>query len=324
MKEEKSMLGFKNLVSIDIGSNLIKMVQLGQSSGKIRLEKAGLIDNPISNFRIDSYGASRNAIARAIRHSLRRNHIKAKDAVSSLGGPSIIIQYFKFPPLSAKELENAVKLEAQRVMGSELDGMETDFLLLPQNGKGARGQNILFAAIPKEMVQQRRQILEQAGLNPIAVDIDCLALTNCFLRLKNLASGEDIMLLNLGTRLISLAILGKESLYFVRDISLDLEAPLLDWKEENMLNKTVEEIHRSIHYYEGRVQGNKVTRIFLTGGGSITSEISNLFSKALGLPAEKWNPIEYLECTPGKLARQFKESQGYLLAIAIGLGLREK
>jgi len=131
------------------------------------------------------------------------------------------------------------------------------------------------------------------------------------------------MLLNLGARLISLAILGKESLYFVRDISLDLKAPL-DFKEENMLTRTVEEIHRSIHYYEGRVQGNKVTRVFLTGGGSMTSEISNLFSKALGLPVEKWNPIEDLEYTPGKLAYQFKQSQGYLLAIAIGLGLRQK
>ncbi len=59
MKEEKSMLGFKNLVSIDIGSSLIKVVQLGQSSGKIRLEKVGLIDNPISNFRSDGYGVSR-------------------------------------------------------------------------------------------------------------------------------------------------------------------------------------------------------------------------------------------------------------------------
>jgi Tfp pilus assembly PilM family ATPase len=323
MKEEKSMLGFKNLVSIDIGSNLIKVVQLGQFSGKIRLEKAGVIDNPISNSRTDGYGVSRNAIARAIRHSLRKNHIKARDAVSSLGGSSIIIQYFKFPPLSGKELENAVELEAQRVMGSELNGMETDFLVLPQNQKGARGQDILFAAVPKEMVQQRMQILEQAGLNPIAVDIDCLALTNCFLRLKNLASGEDIMLLNLGARLISLAILGKESLYFVRDISLDLEAPL-DLKEENMLNRTVEEINRSIHYYEGRVQGNKVTRIFLTGGGSMTSEISNLFSRALGLPAQKWNPMEDIEYTPGKPAYHFKQSQGYLLAIAIGLGLREK
>ena len=115
------MLGFKNVVSIDIGSNLIKVVQLGQSSGKIRLEKAGVVENPISNFRTDDYGLDKNAITRAIRRSLRKNRIKARDAVSSLGGSSIIIQYFKFPPLSGKELENAVKLEAQRVMGSELD-----------------------------------------------------------------------------------------------------------------------------------------------------------------------------------------------------------
>jgi len=39
---------------------------------------------------------------------------------------------------------------------------------------------------------------------------------------------------------------------------------------------------------------------------------------------EKWNPLKGLEFDSGKLGHEFKESQGYLLAIAIGLGLREK
>ncbi|MCK4419767.1 pilus assembly protein PilM [Candidatus Aerophobetes bacterium] len=313
----------KNVVNIDIGSSQIKLVQVSQSSGKIRLEKIGVVSNPVPNFRTTSQSPGKDTIARAIRHSLRENRIKARDVVSSLGGSSIIVQYFKFPPLSGKELENAVNLEAQRVMGSKLNEMETDFQVLPQNQKGAGEQEILFAAVPKKLVQQHMETLQQAGLNPIAIDIDCLALANCFLRLKNLASEEDVMLLNLGARLISLGILGKESLHFVRDISLDLKAPL-DLKEKSILDRTVEKLHMSIHYYEDRAPGKKVARIFLTGGGSMASEISNLFSKALGLPVEKWNPLQYLEFESGKLAYQFKESQGYLLAIAIGLSLREK
>ena len=313
----------KNVVSVDIGSSLIKLVQLSGSSGKIRLEKVGVIHNPISNFRTGGSGAGRNAIARAIRHSLRKSRIKAMDAVSSLGGSSIIIQYFKFPPLSGKELEDAVHLEAERVMGGKLNGLETDFQILPQNQRGAPGQEILFAAVPKEMVRQRMETLQQAGLNPIAIDIDCLALANCFSRLKNLASEEDVILLNLGARLINLGILGKESLYFVRDINLDLKAPL-DLKEKNMLDRVSEEIRRSIHYYESRTRRNKVARIFLTGGVTASSKITDLFSKGLKIPVEKWNPLEDLEFNPGKWDYQLKETEGYLLAIAIGLGLREK
>jgi len=317
------MPSLRSVVSIDIGSSLIKLAQLGLSSGKIRLEKVGMVDNPVSNFRTDGYTRGRNAIAGAIRQSLRKNGIKARDVVSSLGGSSIIIQYFKFPRLSGKELENAVHLEAQRVMGDKLNEMETDFQILPQNGKEARGQEVLFAAVPKEMVRQRMETLEQAGLNPIAIDIDCLALANCFSRLKNLASGEDAVLLNLGARLVSLGILGKESLYFVRDISLDLRTPL-DLKEKSILARTVNEIHRSIDYYEGRAEGNKVSRVFLTGGATVASEISNLLSQTAGLPVEKWNPLEDLEFDPGKLGYEFKKDKGYLLAIAIGLALREK
>ena len=313
----------KGVVSIDIGSSLIKLVQLSGSSGKIRLEKVGVMDNPISNFRTDGYGVGKDALARAIRYSLKKSRIKARDAVSSLGGSSIIIQYFKFPPFSEKELESAVKLEAQRVMGGKLDGMETDFQILPQNQKGAEGQEILFVAVPKGMIRQRMETLQQAGLSPIAIDIDCLALSNCFLRLGNLASEERVMVLNLGARLISLGILGKDNLHFVRDISLELKTSL-DFKDISMVNRAVEEIRRSIHYYEERARGPKVVRIFLTGGGTAASEASDLFSKALEIPVEKWNPLKGLEFDSGKLGHEFKESQGYLLAIAIGLGLREK
>jgi len=317
------MLGLRHVVSIDIGSSLIKLVQLNQSSGKIRLEKVGVVDNPVSNFRTDGYRQESNAIVRAIRHSLRKSRIKAKDAVSSVGGSSIIIQYFKFPPLLGKELEDAVHLEAQRVMAGKLSGMETDFQILPHNQNGAVEQEVLLAAVPKEMVRHHMETLEQAGLNPIAIDIDCLALANCFLRLKNLASDEHVMVLNLGARLMSLGILGKNNLHFIRDISLDLKSPL-DFKEKSILDRVVGEIRRSIHYHEGRARGNKVARVFLTGGGTVSSEISDLFLRALEMPVERWNPLEDLEFDPGKLGHEFEESQGYLLAIAIGLALREK
>jgi type IV pilus assembly protein PilM len=317
------MLGLRQVVSVDIGSSLIKLVQLSGSSGKIRLERVGVVDNPVSDFRANSRTRSTQAIARGIRHGLRKSRIKAKDAVSSLGGPSIIIQYFKFPPFSEKELESAVRLEAQRVMGGKIDGMETDFQILPQNKKEAREQQVLFAAVPKEMVRQHMETLEQAGLNPIAMDIDCLALANCFLRLKNLVAEEQVMVLNLGARLISLGILAKDNLHFVRDISLDLKTPL-DFKDMSIVNRAVEEIRRSIHYYEGRARGSKVARIFLTGGSTAALETSDSFSKAFEIPVEKWNPLDNLEFDPGKLGSEFKETQGYLLAIAIGLGLREK
>ncbi|GAH94841.1 unnamed protein product, partial [marine sediment metagenome] len=149
------MLGFKNVVSVDIGSSLIKLVQLSQSRGKIRLDKVAIVDNPAASFRTGSQKIGKGAIAQAIKHSLRKSHIKAKDAVSSLNGPSIITQYFKFPPLSGKELESAVNLEIQRVMLGRLNEVETDFQVLPQSEEKNGKQNILFVAVPKSMVRQR-------------------------------------------------------------------------------------------------------------------------------------------------------------------------
>ena len=317
------MLGFKNVVSVDIGSSLIKLVQVSKSGGKIRLDKVGIVDNPAASFRTGSQRINKGVIAQAIKHSLRKIHIKAKDAVSSLNGPSIITQYFKFPPLSGKELESAVNLEIQRVMLGRLNEVETDFQVLPQSKQKYGKQNILFVAVPKLMVRQRMETLQQAGLNPIAIDTDCLALANCFLRLKNLALQEDVMVLNLGTRLINLVVLGKESIYFIRDINLGLESPL-DLKDKGVLGRIIEEIRRSIHYHENRGKKNRVATIFVTGGNAPSLETSDSFLKDLELPVEKWNPLEDIEFDSLKLGSGFTQSTGYLLAIAMGLGLREK
>jgi len=126
-----------------------------------------------------------------------------------------------------------------------------------------------------------------------------------------------------GARLISLGILGRDNLYFIRDISLKLKGTL-DLKEKSILDRAAGEIGRSIHYYQGKAQGKNVARIFLTGGAAVAPETSDLLSKALQIPVERWNPLENVEFDAGKLGAEFGKSQGYFLAIAIGLALREK
>lgn len=312
-----------SLVSIDIGSSLIKLVELSQSSGKIRLEKVGVIENPVPNFRTEIDTTGNSTITQAIKRALRISHIKAKDVVSSLGGSSIIIQYFKFPRLSGKELQNAVYLEAQRVMSVKLSEMETGFQVLPSHQGEAGVQEILFAAAPKRMVRQRIDTLRRVGLNPMAIDIDCLAFANCFLKLKSTASNEHVLVLNLGVQLINLAILSRNGLQFIRDISLGLKTAL-NFGTEDILSRAVGEIRRSINYYETRSVGDKVTRVFLTGGGAVASRIDELFSSSLKLPVERWNPLKNLEFDSARWGDGFEENRGCLLTIAIGLSLREK
>lgn len=308
----------KNIVGVDIGSSLIKLAQLSQFGSRIRLDKVAVVNNPIPRLGTASERVRRGALARAIKSSLKKSHIKAKDAVSSLAGSCVIIQYFKFPPLSEKDLEGTVKLEAERIMSDRLVQMDTDFQVLPSYQEKKKEENVLFASVPKVIVGHRLEIFREAGLNPVAIDIDSMALANCFLRLKNITSRESIIVLNLGARSVNLAILSKESLHFLRDITLDLEASF-DLKDKEVLERIIGEIRRSIHYYEARERKNKVGKIFFTGGAATVPGITDSFSKALGLAVEKWNPLTDVGHKSG-----LSENKGYLLAVAIGLGLREK
>jgi len=199
----------KNIVSVDIGSSLIKLAQLSRTDGKVRLDKVTVANNPIPRLGMAGEKAKKDTLAQAIKSSLKKSRIKANDAVSSLAGSSLIIQYFKFPPLLEKDLEGTVKLEAERIMSDRLAEMDTDFQALSPYQEKKKEEDILFVAVPKMIVGHRLNILREAGLNPIAIDIDFMALANCFLRLKKIASQQSVMVLNLGAKLVNLAILNK-------------------------------------------------------------------------------------------------------------------
>ena len=167
----------KNIVSVDIGSSLIKLAQLSQIGSRIRLDKVAVVNNPIPRLGTASEITKKDAIVQIIKRSLKENHVKAKDTVSSLAGSSLIIQYFKFPLLSEKDLESTVRLEAERIMSDRLARMDTDFQALSPYQEKKKEENILFASIPRVIVGHRLNILREAGLNPVAIDIDSMALT---------------------------------------------------------------------------------------------------------------------------------------------------
>ncbi len=137
-----------------------------------------------------------------------------------------------------EEIEGAVLLEAGQVCPFNVDDASVDYQLIP-DGDG-KTSGVLVAATNK-VLKRKIQFAEEASLNCVLMDVDALALLNCFsecekpeagpVRSKrhepsaplpagtSNGAGRTTAILNVGSSYTSLAIMGNNNLPFVRDMA---------------------------------------------------------------------------------------------------------
>jgi type IV pilus assembly protein PilM len=329
------------LIGLDIGSKNIKLCQVEKKDGKYHLLAAMMASLP----DIPAGTVANDAVSRRIREMLREADCFERVAASAAGGAQILARNFSFPVLAGEELASAVALEANQSISSGTDSMYSDFQVLPSEDKGK--VEVLFAAVPREPVDRDISIAREAGLDIRMVDIDNLALTNCFLELEPDPAKESVILLNIGCTCTSLAVIDCGQLRFVRNVNVGgshitaeiarsfgvapeaaeemKQRPEL-WKEvglniKDILRKSLpdllEAVYRSIDYCMNRKKLMCVDRILMTGGSAALYGLDSFINDTLGIHAERWNPLMFMA-----MGGDARKELGHTLAVAIGLGMR--
>ena len=246
----------KNLVGLDIGSSTIKLVELSKDSGGIKLLSAGIVDNPIWEWKDKNIPEADEKIAESINEACRKFNIKGKSAAIALGAPEVIFDYLKFPVLDEKELAKAVRLEAEQRISSDINEVSIEYKRSGIKDKDGQ-ENILLVAVPKEIAQKKVKIVEKAGFNTLIMDVEPLALLNCLISLVDepLKENESISILNIGANITNLGILSKDSVPTIRNINFGADKfnsfiskeTKLSWKEAEELKKDSERLKQKIN-----------------------------------------------------------------------------
>ena len=215
------------VMGLDIGSSAVKMVQLRKDDAGWLVTAAGIVDIAQGE---DKNGSDETNTVKAIRDCLRSTAIKSRFAVCSVCGPEVAVRHFQFPSLPDAEIAGAVILEAEQVCPFNISDASVDYQLISDGQNNVSG--ILVAATNK-LIKRKKRLAEGAYLTSVLMDIDGLALLNCF---KGFAfcrksqnglggeceenrSSETIAILNVGSSFTNLAIRGNDALPFIRDMA---------------------------------------------------------------------------------------------------------
>jgi len=221
--EETPVLG------LDIGSSAVKIVQLCKDNANYKVTAAGIVDIA-DGTEADKNRKEQANTLRAISQCLQSTGTQTQLAVCSVCGPEVAVRYFKFPSLPPEEIQGAVLLEAAQVCPFNIDDSAVDYQLIPNGQDSTSG--VLVAATNK-LIKRKTQLAKNASLDSVLMDVDGLALLNCFSEYKKgflfrkksqneVPEPESLRttaILNVGSSFTTLAIMGDNNLPFIRDMA---------------------------------------------------------------------------------------------------------
>lgn len=337
------------MVGIDIGTKTVKIVELEKSGDAYSLIASGIV--AVSG--VTSGGLSDEKEIASLGAIINKLHsqagISSKDVAVSLPESMVFTRTIKFPLLTDAEIASAVKWEAEQYIPIPVNEAIIQHTILERNEKSSPPQvTVLLVAAPKTVVEKYTRLVSAAGLNPIAVETELMALTRVLA-----PAGKTVMLIDLGANSTDIAIANSTLLSFSRSIPVAGEAftravsqnlgitpvqaeeykktyGLIEGELEGkvkaaldpVLRMVIDEIKKAIHYYQTEEEGEAPSTILVSGGSSGLPEIIITLTNLLGVEVQIANPFSRLLIDPASAGRLAPYAPLY--AISVGLAMRDK
>lgn len=336
------------MVGIDIGSKTIKIVELQKEGTGYSLSASGIVGysgTTVDKMTDDKEMAGLSAVIKKLHAEAG---VSSKDVVISVPEQLVFTRTIKFPMLTDPEIASAVKWESEQYIPIPINEAVIQHTILARNEKATPPEVlVLLVAAPRVVVEKYVKVVEGAGLTPIAVETELIALTRALAPID-----KTVLLVDLGANSTDIAISSQGLLSFSRSIPIageaftravsqglgispvqaeeykktyGLETTQLEGKIKGalapVLRMVVDEIKKAVNYYQTEEKGETPNAIIISGGTSGMPQIISMFSSLLGMEVLIGNPFSKVSIDPETAKKLAAYSPLY--AVAVGLALRD-
>jgi type IV pilus assembly protein PilM len=341
------------LLGLDIGSGSVKILQLKEVKGKLKIERFGVKPLP-AEMIVDGAIMDGLGVVMAIKELAVEQKLKNKGVALSISGTSVIVKKISLPPMPEEELEKQIKFEAEQYIPFDINDVYLDFHILAQGDQPAEGQaemDVLLVATKKDKLNDYANAVREAGLTPKVVDVDAFAIENMYCANYDVVPAELTALVNIGASVMNINILKGGMSVFTRDITIggnryseriqqdlglspdDAEAAKkgrYPGVNEAALNEAITavdmevatEIGRSFDYFRTTSPDDEITRVVLCGGCAKIKSLPARISEQVGIETAVANPFAKLDTTDLKMSPEELAEVAPDMAVVVGLALR--
>ena len=333
-------------IGVDIGAHGARAAAISYRSGSLSLQGyAALTNQELLAEGVDV--ESPRAVAAALVERLGARGVKARRVVIGVSGRDAITRYSLLPHMPEWRLKLLVGMEVAEVAEKTGEALSADHRVL---GSGGDGNLVLVALAKDARVQATVTALESAGVEVAGAVPQPVAVGDAFRLLGEGTEGKIVLVLDVGHGSSEVAIVELGELVFARSVAMG--ASVFHERIEKLLGVTPENadevlesgrtpegedvdpllrparqqiasmVESSLQFARSQLKRKNlaVERVVLTGGGARIPGLAEAVGKALGCPAETFDPFAHLDAAGAdRTTREDTERAGFEGTAAVGL-----
>jgi type IV pilus assembly protein PilM len=332
---------------LDIGSGFVKLVVIDHSKTEpeiIQVATSPLVPDAI----VEGEVMDPVLVAETVRSLVATSGLKRKEVVAAVGGHDVIVKKIPMDRMSQADAREVIRWEAEQHVPFDMENVQLDFQILDPEGDSPQMAVLLIAA-KRELIENRMNLLSDAGLSPIMIDVEAFALHNAFKRNYPDVRDGMVVLVNIGNETTNVNLIQNGAPVLIRDIPFgtrrlretlqrergltmdQAEAVLQGRGEPELLRAIMAErvdevtvgIERAVAFISAQNGGDGISRAFVTGGGAVVKGMVETLGQRLGVRAEMANPLQRVAVRPEVMEAVPIDALSPLLMLPVGLALRQ-
>jgi len=341
-------------IGIDFGREVIRVLQLHETAGDLRVSGAALVPTLGADLSRESDAAD---LASRLRDAIRGRGLTGRRCILALPRSCLRMQSVRMPVMPDGELREAVAWEAVQRFGMARERMECDCIRTGVTVPGTESrEEIIIVAATHEDLQHRLSVVTSAGLRPQAVDIEIAALARLLSRRHRRGADQNRVraVIDVGSEGSIFMLVRGDQIAFAKSLHLvgaDLRAAVMerlqidaeaaaDLRRQRSTTKADETVERAVYeavrplllelvkeivlclrYYGVTMRGQPPERAIITGDEALDPELPSLLSEAAKIEAEFDDSAGTLERLNEDLRRRLARDPGPCGGWAVAAGL---
>ncbi|OGW46989.1 MAG: pilus assembly protein PilM, partial [Nitrospirae bacterium GWC2_57_9] len=262
----------------------------------------------------------------------------------------VIIKRIAVADMTEEELAESIKWEAEQYIPFSIDDVNVDFQKLGQGAQEGQA-DVLLVAVKKDKINDYVNLVKEAGLEPVVLDVDAFALANMY-ELNYEQEAGITALFNIGASVMNINILKDGTSIFTRDITVGgnrytealqrefgltyedaekvkrgesvdgAEADQIAGVMSSVTEDIVAETQRSLDFFRSTTGSEQVSRVLVSGGCARIGNFTSVLGERIEIPVEITNPFKNIKIDPKRFNAASLEEAGPQSAVAVGLAIR--
>ena len=204
-------------IGVEVTSDAVRLLQLEWKGGQGRVAACAEVRRGEAN--PEDPDALDPGSAKAVRQALKSAPFRGRRAVINLPSDQAILRHVKVESIKGQALRDALLFELEDAFPGDtpmVQHLEVGEVM----ERGERRHELILLAAGLDQINRYVEWLEQASLEPTAIDADGCALIRCFMRRRRRSHDNDVhsAIVNIGESVTLMTITGAEQALFMKQL----------------------------------------------------------------------------------------------------------